>query len=323
MPPPTVHQPIFHSQETYVAQPHFVPYMSHLSHAGSYVGIPHFFPGHWRSGHLIGHAYGKSKIEKNRKKSPVKTNTASKKSETKSEDQKGQDGKVMQERKHAAQLHPQKENKKDHHTKIHRKNLVLVQRPTLIYHPPPEIYARPNIIVHRPDVVIHQASVVYHQPSVVVHRPPVIYNPPPVVFHQPPPMVNQPMYTSHDIYKGQLQFVPYASHIKHAQSYVGAPHYFPGGWNYGYGFSNSYIPRSVGFNHWSPMQQLYPHQANYLIPNTIATSSGTRKSSAFVKSDVQKYKDSKNDNLTTTKYDKKNLYTPTRKTENEVDAQLT
>ena len=304
-PPPTVHQPIFHSQETYVAQPHFVPYMSHLSHAGSYVGIPHFFPGHWRSGHLIGHAYGKSKIEKNRKKSPVKTNTASKKSETKSEDQKGQDGKVMQERKHAAQLHPQKENKKDHHTKIHRKNLVLVQRPTLIYHPPPEIYARPNIIVHRPDVVIHQASVVYHQPSVVVHRPPVIYNPPPVVFHQPPPMVNQPMYTSHDIYKGQLQFVPYASHIKHAQSYVGAPHYFPGGWNYGYGFSNSYIPRSVGFNHWSPMQQLYPHQANYLIPNTIATSSGTRKSSAFVKSDVQKYKDSKNDNLTTTKYDKK------------------
>lgn len=309
-PPPTVHQPIFHSQDTYVAQPHFVPYMSHLTHSGSYVGIPHFFPGNRRSGHLIGHAYGKSKMENNIKKSRVKTKTASKKSETKSEDfrrnQKGQDGKVMQKtRKNVAQLHPQKENKKDHHRKIHRKNLVLVQRPPLIYHPPPEIYARPSIIVHRPDVVIHQASVVYHQPSVVVHRPPVIYHPPPVVFHQPPPMVNQPMYTSHDIYKGHLQFVPYVSHIKHAQSYVGAPHYFPGGWNYGYGFSNSYIPRSVGFNQWSPMQQLYPHQATYLIPNTIATSSGTRKSSAFVKSDVQKYKDSKNDNPTTTKYDKR------------------
>ena len=131
--------------------------------------------------------------------------------------------------KKVAQFHPEKEHKK-RHGKGHKKNMVLIQRPSMIYHPPPEIYDRPAIIVHRPDVVIHQPSIVYHQPSVVVHRPPIIYHPPPVVFHQPPPMIRQQMYTSHDVYRSHPYFVPYMSHINHAQTYFGAPNYFPGSW---------------------------------------------------------------------------------------------
>ena len=81
-----------------------------------------------------------------------------------------------------------------------KKNLVIMRRPPLIYHPPPEIYHKPNVIVHRPDIVIHRPSVVFHQPSVVVHRPPVIYHQPPVIFHQPAPMVHQPIIHAHDRY---------------------------------------------------------------------------------------------------------------------------
>ena len=178
---------------------------------------------------------------------------------------------------------------------LHRKNLVLIQRPALIYHPPPEIYDRPAIIVHRPDVVIHQPSVVYHQSSVVVHRPPIIYRPPPVVFHQPAPMVHQPMYTSHDIYHSHPHFVPYASHIKHTQTYVGAPHYYPGGWRYGYGFSEASLPQHAGLNGWnafnSPWYQPSLYRANYLTPTGVALPSGIRRryQSAFAKSDVQKH----------------------------------
>ena len=329
-PSPMVHQPIFHSHETYVAHPHFVPYLSHLTHAGSYVGAPHFFPGHWGPthgfGHLAAHAFGKSKVEKAAKKVNTKAVTPRAKSEeaahfkTKREakhenlhrDLSGvnQKAKLKQqyrkatgekaERK-AVHLHPEKETKKGHH-KAHRKNLVLIQRPALIYHPPPEIYDRPAIIVHRPDVVIHQPSVVYHQSSVVVHRPPIIYRPPPVVFHQPAPMVHQPMYTSHDIYHSHPHFVPYASHIKHTQTYVGAPHYYPGGWRYGYGFSEAPIPQHAGLNGWnafnSPWYQPSLYRANYLTPTGVASPSGIRRryQSAFAKSDVQKH-DAKTEDL--------------------------
>ena len=317
-PSPMVHQPIFHSHETYVAHPHYVPYLSHLTHAGSYVGAPHFFPGHWGTthgfGHFVAHAFGKSKVEKGAKQENGKAVTPRKKSEeavhfkTKREakhenlhrDLSGvkEKSKLKQQYqkvtgktagKKAVHLHPEKETKKGHH-KAHRKNLVLIQRPALIYHPPPEIYDRPEIIVHRPDVVIHQPSVVYHQPSVVVHRPPIIYRPPPVVFHQPAPMVHQPMYTSHDIYHAHPNFVPYASHIKHTQTYVGAPHYFPGGWRYGYGVSKASVPQQVGLNGWnvfnSPWYQSSLYRANYLTPTGVALPSSIRRryQSAFAKS---------------------------------------
>ena len=325
-PSPMVNQPIYHSHETYLAHHRFVPYLSHLTHAGSYVGVPHFFPGHQSMGHFFGHAYGKSKVEPSLKTSQGKTTKPSKKSEgtekqaamhedlyrkLRKQVKKTKSGKG---RKKTVQLHPEKENKKDHH-RVHRKNLVLVQRPALIYHPPPEIYARPNIIVHRPDVVIHRPSVVYHQPSVVVHRPPIIYHQPPVIFHQPAPMVKQPIYTSHDIYQSHPQFVPYVSHINHAETYVGAPHYFPGEWKYGYGFSDSFVPRDVGFHQWngftSPMSQLSPYRADYFLSNSLGKPSGvrSRQGTAFAKSDVQKYhekaKDIRNNTVIRSKYNER------------------
>ena len=173
----------------------------------------------------------------------------------------------------------------------------------LIYHPPPEIYDRPDIIVHRPDFVIHQPSVVYHQPSVVVHRPPVIYNPPPVVFHQPSPMVHQPMYTAHDIYHSRPSFVPYSSQIKHTHTYVGAPHYYAGGWRYGYGFSNNAIPNMNSWQRWNTFQgpwyspSLY--RANYVAPTAPVNRrvlprpnpAAFSKSRAFSKSLVEKHLD--------------------------------
>ncbi|PFX26305.1 hypothetical protein AWC38_SpisGene9031 [Stylophora pistillata] len=271
-PSPMVHQPIFHAHETYLAHPHFVPFMSHLAHAGSYVGAPHFYPGHFGHGigHFMGHAFYKSKVEKGSKKGSVRTIEKGKKGNEVSHSKEALRSKFKRDtskpsktlkshskskllthiikggtqganikklsenaKTKSVPLHPQKEDKK-RHRKGHKKNMVVIQRPTLIYHPPPEIYDRPDIIVHRPDFVIHQPSVVYHQPSVVVHRPPVIYNPPPVVFHQPPPTVHQPMYTAHDMYRSHPSFVPYSSHIKHTHTYVGAPHYYAGGWRANY-----------------------------------------------------------------------------------------
>ena len=316
-PSPMVHQPIFHSHETYLAHPHFVPSLSHITHAGSYVGAPHFYPGHWGSthgfGHFMGHAFGKSKVEKGTKKgkfaivkkgnknSEVAVHEKIRREATDHDLPKGNqksklkvpDTKVTSAKgdKKETKLHPEKEDKKVHH-KAHRKNLVLVQRPTLIYHPPPEIYDRPDIIVHRPDVVIHQPSVVYHQPSVVVHRPPIIYHPPPVVFHQPAPMVHQPTYTSHDVYHSHPHFVPYASHVRHTQTYIGAPNYYPGGWRYGYGFPENSIAQQVGASRWNVLRTPSPlYQANYVAPTRIATPNTIRSRyrSAFAKSDVQKH----------------------------------
>ena len=339
-PSPMVHQPIFHAHETYLAHPHFVPFMSHLSHAGSYVGAPHFYPGHFGHGigHFMGHAFYKSKVEKGSKKGSVgtiergkegnqithskkaprskskrDTSESSKASETlpkstllahniKGGTQRAQKKLSGNAQTKSVSLHPQKEDKK-RHRKGHKKNMVVIQRPALIYHPPPEIYDRPDIIVHRPDFVIHQPSVVYHQPSVVVHRPPVIYNPPPVVFHQPSPMVHQPMYTTHDIYHSRPSFVPYSSQIKHTHTYVGAPHYYAGGWRYGYGFSNNAVPNMNSWQRWNAFQgpwyspSLY--RANYVAPTAHVNRrvlprpnpAAFSKSRAFSKSLVEKHLD--------------------------------
>ena len=330
-PAPMVHQPIFHSHETYFAHPHFVPYLSHLTHAGSYVGAPHFYPGHWGPtygfGHFMGHAFDKSKVEKGSKKEKLETikkgknATASKRSEEVSrgktrrdtaETETYQKTKMLKhiftgvkKREHnknlsekgeikAVPLHPQKEDKK-RHKKGHKKNMVIIQRPNLIYHPPAEIYDRPSIIVHRPDFVIHQPSVVYHQPSVVVHRPPIIYHPPPIVFHQPAPMVHQPMYTAHDMYHSHAHFVPYASRISHAHNYVGAPHYYTGGWRYGYDFSDNSLAQRSGWNRWNgyrvPWFSSSSYRNNYFAHTPIASRRVMRGpySLAFSKSLVQKH----------------------------------
>ena len=318
-PSPMVHQPIFHSHETYFAHPHFVPYLSHVTHVGSYVGAPHFYQGHWGLhhglGHFMGDVFGKSKVEKGSKKgtlgsskeretaTPSQSENNSRNRTRRAAKEPEMHGKSEVKKEHSKDisekagvkplaLHPQKEDKK-HHKKGHKKNMVIIQRPTLVYHPPPEIYDRPNIIVHRPDFVIHQPSVVYHQPSVVVHRPPIIYNPPPVVFHQPAPMVHQPMFTAHDMYHSHPHFVPYASHVRHAHTYVGAPHYYAGGWGYGYGFSDNFLAHGSGWNGyggpWLPPTQSYG--ANY-FPRTPLASRRLMHgpySLAFSKSIVQKH----------------------------------
>ncbi|XP_078359399.1 uncharacterized protein LOC144643886 [Oculina patagonica] len=329
-PSPMVHQPIFHSHETYFAHPHFVPYLSHVTHAGSYVGAPHFYPGHWGPthgfGHFMGHSFGKSKVEKGSKKGKLETikkeNESVSSNKTKRETtepktyqktkmlkhifsgvKKREHNKGISEKadKKAVSLHPQKEDKK-HHKKGHKKNMVIIQRPNLIYHPPAEIYDRPSIIVHRPDFVIHQPSIVYHQPSVVVHRPPIIYNPPPVVFHQPAPTVHQPMFTAHDMYHSHPQFVPYASHISHAHTYVGAPHYYAGGWGYGYGFSDNSLAQRSGWNGykgpWSPSPS---YGTNYFPSTPIASRRVMRGpySLAFAKSLVQRHVEKSEDSSKT------------------------
>ena len=316
-PSPMVHQPIFHSHETYFAHPHFVPYLSRITHAGSYVGAPHFYPGHWGLhhgfGHFMGHAFGKSKVEKGSRKGKFETSKkrktatpshsednssnrarrATKEPEMhgKSEVKKRKHNKDVSEKAEikTLALHPQEEDKK-HHKNGHKKNMVIIQRPTLVYHPPPEIYDRPNIIVHRPDFVIHQPSVVYHQPSVVVHRPPIIYNPPPVVFHQPAPMVHQPMYTAHDIYHSHPHFVPYASHVRHAHTYVGAPHYYAGGWRYGYGFSDNSLADGWNGYRGPLVPPSTSYGTNYFARTPVASRRFMRGpySLAFSKSIVQK-----------------------------------
>ena len=344
-PSPMVHQPIFHSHETYLAHPHFVPLLSHVTHAGSYVGAPHFYPGHLGPahgfGHFMGHAFYKSKVETGSKKEKLETRKkgqngnqstlfleaphnktkratyeSSRAPETHPKSKllkhiiggskKGAHNKDVNEKAEikGVSLHPQKEDKKRHH-KGHKKNMVVIQRPTLIYHPPPEIYDRPDVIVHRPDFVIHQPSVVYHQPSVVVHRPPIIYHPPPVVFHQPSPMVHQPMYTAHDMYHSHPYFVPYSSNIKHTQTYVGAPHYYAGGWRYGYGFSDNAIPQVSSWHKWNGFRgPWYPsslYRTNYIAPTTIANRRVLRGPYpvAFSKSLVEKHTEKPEDSSKT------------------------
>ena len=336
-PSPMVHQPILHAHDTYVAHPHFVPYLSHVTHGGSYVGAPHFFPSNWGPSHgfghfHFGHAFGKSKVEQGTRE--LKLESANKavssnkhvdttmqsrsrrantdldlrggKTHAKPKDKYGKDRKDKEMTK-VAQFHPEKEHKK-RHGKGHKKNMVLIQRPSMIYHPPPEIYDKPDIIVHRPDVIIHQPSIVYHQPSVVVHRPPIIYHPPPVVFHQPPPMVRQQMYTSHDVYRSHPYFVPFMSHINHAQTYFGAPNFFPSSWGYGYGYGSSLAPiaetrRLNALS--SPFVRSSSYGSSYIAPSARVNGMRGNYRSAFTKSNVMKHERKAKDSKRTRDYQKK------------------
>ena len=88
----------------------------------------------------------------------------------------------------------------EHKDEAAKRNHVVVARPDIIYHQPPEIVHRAPVVVHRPDVVIHRPPVVVHRPSVIVHKPDVILHQPPVVFNTPGPMVHQPHAVSHDMY---------------------------------------------------------------------------------------------------------------------------
>ena len=289
-PPPMVHQPIFHSYETYLAHPNFLPYMSHVAHAGTYVGAPHAYHGGWGWDHGFGHAFGKSKVENNsnKHKDGKKVNNY-KIDSPPTEKAKGRDQRSTTEpdskdyhnaasryrrrlretsnmpmapaiKSNGSKL--QSKNKKT--GRGHKKNLVIMRRPPLIYHPPPEVYHRPNVIVHRPDIVIHRPSVVFHQPSVVVHRPSIIYHQPPVIFHQPSPMVHQPILNSHETYLAHPHFVPYTSDVHHEGTYVGAPHSFYGGWGWGHGFGHAFgkseVQRSVRKNKLKEMHSQKKHE---------------------------------------------------------------
>ena len=119
---------------------------------------------------------------------------------------------------------PEKETKKSQTPKKKKKD-VVVNRPPIIYHPPPEVYHRPEIVVHRAPVLIHRPPIVYHQPAVIVHRPPVVYHQSPVVFHQPAPTVNQPVLYSHDNFV--VHPTMFASHagtmVESAGHFLGLP----------------------------------------------------------------------------------------------------
>lgn len=107
-----------------------------------------------------------------------------------------------------------------------KKKDVVVNRPPIIYHPPPEIYHRPDIVVHRPPLLIHRPSIIYHQPPVIVHRPAVVYHQPPLVFHQPPPAVQQPLLVSHDSFAmhPSSKYTHMGSVVNKIGAYVGVPH---------------------------------------------------------------------------------------------------
>lgn len=94
----------------------------------------------------------------------------------------------------------QQEERKSHKSDVTKRHRVVVARPDIIYHQPPEIVHRAPVVVHRPDVVIHRAPVIVHRPSVIVHKPDVVLHQPPVVFNTPNPMVHQPHTVSHDMY---------------------------------------------------------------------------------------------------------------------------
>lgn len=104
-----------------------------------------------------------------------------------------------------------------------KKNAVIVNRPPVIYHPPPEIYHRPAIVLHRPPILIERPSIVYHQPPVIVHRPAVIYRQPPLIFHQPPPVVHQPLLRSHDSWMPIPSLHHVGSEIQRAGVWSGVP----------------------------------------------------------------------------------------------------
>ena len=100
---------------------------------------------------------------------------------------------------------------------------VAVQRPPIIYHPPPEVYHRPDIVVHRAPVLFHRPSIVYHQAPVVIHRPAVVYRQPPIIFHQPAPVVNQPYYKAWDNFMTHSVMSHVGSNVGQSYSYLGLP----------------------------------------------------------------------------------------------------
>ena len=113
---------------------------------------------------------------------------------------------------------------KEKHQEAGRKNVVIVNRPPILYHPPPEIYHRPPIVLHRPPILVQRPAIVYHQPPVIVHRPAVLYKQPPLVFHQPPPVVSQPMLHSHDMFATKPTMQHVQSKVIPAGTLFGLPH---------------------------------------------------------------------------------------------------
>ena len=71
---------------------------------------------------------------------------------------------------------------------------IVVHRPGVLFHPPPEVIARPNLIIHRPPLLIHRPPIIVHQAPVVIHRPSILYHQPDVIFHSSPLEVHQPIH---------------------------------------------------------------------------------------------------------------------------------
>ena len=110
-----------------------------------------------------------------------------------------------------------------HKSDLTKRHRVVVARPDIIYHQPPEIVHRAPVVVHRPDVVIHRAPVIVHRPSVVVHKPDVVLHQPPVVFNSPNPMVHQPRAVSHDMYVTRPAAQYHGSELQHVGGMMATP----------------------------------------------------------------------------------------------------
>ena len=94
---------------------------------------------------------------------------------------------------------------------------IVVHRPGVVFHPPPEVIHRPNIVIHRAPLLIQRPPIIVHQPPVVIHRPQVYVHQPDVVFKTPPPVIHQPHYHSHDMYS-------HFPHLHHVHSDVEYDH---------------------------------------------------------------------------------------------------
>lgn len=117
----------------------------------------------------------------------------------------------------------QQEEHESHKSDVTKRHRVVVARPDIIYHQPPEIVHRAPVVVHRPDVVIHRAPVIVHRPSVVVHKPDVVLHQPPVVFNTPNPMVHQPHAVSHDMYVTRPVPQYHGSELQHVGGMMATP----------------------------------------------------------------------------------------------------
>ena len=93
---------------------------------------------------------------------------------------------------------------------------IVVHRPGVVFHPPPEVIHRPNIVIHRAPLLIQRPSIIVHQPPVVIHRPPVYVHQPDVVFKTPAPIVHQPHFHSHDTYAHR----PHLHHVHSDLEYL-------------------------------------------------------------------------------------------------------